>query len=122
MLEITGFPSQKDAKIVESLIIKTIAQIAVLKDWAGTRLSNLKKLVTVKVPLQKSVGCDPCGRPNLRKQHGEQKTAFKHNSSRATTRVAPNAIKLRKKCYICVVFTSKIKKNEDIQENYQRFT
>ena len=23
--------------------------------------------------MQKSVGCDPCGRPNLRKQHDEQK-------------------------------------------------
>ncbi len=34
-----------------------------------------KNSVTVKVPLQKSVGCDPCGRPNKRKQHDKQKLA-----------------------------------------------
>ena len=36
-------------------------------------------IATVKVPLQINVGCDPCGRPNLRKQHDKPKRAFKHN-------------------------------------------
>ena len=43
------------------------------------KYDEIKILVTVKVRVQINVGSDPCGRPNLRKQHDNPKRAFKHN-------------------------------------------